>query len=306
MSTVLITGGSGLLGKHLAKLLADKGYTVNLLSRDNKKPTADYTHVYLWDVNKGIIDDTAFTNCDYIVHLAGAGIADKGWTKERKQEIIDSRVKSSDLLYTRLKLVPNKVKAVVSASATGYYGATTQPTPFSETDAPGNDFLGQCCVAWENSVNQIKALGIRTVKVRTGVVLSTHGGAMEKIAGLAKFGPVAAVGTGHQAMPWIHIDDICGIYIKAIEDESMSGPYNATSPAKDDNKDFTKALGHQIHRPMSPLPVPLFAIRLMYGEMSVTVLEGSYVTTDKIEQTGYVFQFPELTTAISDLYVRRI
>jgi uncharacterized protein (TIGR01777 family) len=306
MSTVLITGGSGLLGKRLATILADKGYTANLLSRDNKKPIADYNNVYLWDVTKAVIDDAAFTNCDYIIHLAGAGIADKGWTKERKQEIIDSRVKSSNLLYTRLKLVPNKVKAVISASATGYYGATTQPTPFNETDAPANDFLGQCCVAWENSVNQIKALGVRTVIIRTGVVLSTHGGAMEKIASLAKFGPVAAVGSGKQAMPWIHIDDICNIYIKALEDENMSGPYNATSPAKDDNNAFTKALGYQIHRPMLPLPVPPFAIRMMYGEMSVTVLEGSHVTTDKIEETGFVFQFPELTTAIRDLYVRRI
>lgn len=306
MPNVLITGGSGLVGKHLAQLLADKGYTVSLLSRDNKKPSPAFSHVYLWDVDKGTMDDEALTNCDYIIHLAGAGIADKGWTKERKQEIIDSRVKSSDLLYAKLKYSPNKVKAVVSASAVGYYGAVTRTKPFTETDSPGNDFLGECCVAWERSVNQISSLNIRTVNIRIGVVMSTLGGALEKIAALAKFGPVAAVGTGKQAMPWIHIDDLCNIFIKAVEDDSMTGPYNASAPAKDNSNSFTKALGNQIHRPMLPIPAPSFAIRLAYGEMSVTVLEGTHVTTDKIESTGFKFQHPEITEALRDLYRRRI
>ncbi|UPT67713.1 MAG: NAD-dependent epimerase/dehydratase family protein [Sphingobacteriales bacterium JAD_PAG50586_3] len=185
MPNVLITGGSGLLGKRLATLLTNKGYTLSLLSREIKKPNSAYSAVYLWDVEKGTMDDEALTNCDYIIHLAGAGIADKGWTKERKREIIESRVKSSELLYNRLKYVPNKVKAVVSASATGFYGAVTQDEPFSETDAPGNDFLGQCCIAWENAVNQIKNLNIRTANIRTGVVLSTEGGALKKIADLS-------------------------------------------------------------------------------------------------------------------------
>jgi hypothetical protein len=136
--------------------------------------------------------------------------------------------------------------------------------------------------------------------------MSTLGGALEKIAALAKFGPVAAVGTGKQAMPWIHIDDLCNIFIKAVEDDNMAGPYNASAPAKDDSNSFTKALGHQIHRPMLPIPAPAFAIRLAYGEMSVTVLEGSHVTTDKIESTGFKFQHPELTEALRDLYRRRI
>lgn len=306
MPNILITGGSGLLGKRIATLLADKGHTVSLLSRNIKKPCGAYTSVYLWDIEKGTMDDAAIANNDYIIHLAGAGIADKGWTAERKREIIDSRVKSSELIYHRLKYVPNKVKAVVSASATGYYGAVTQAEPFSETDAPGNDFLGQCCIAWENAINQIKALNIRTVNIRTGIALSTHGGALKKIADLAKVGPVAAVGTGKQAFPWIHIDDICNIYIKAVEDDTMSGPYNATAPAKDTSNSFTKALGHQIHRPMMPIPVPPFAIRLMYGEMSQTVLEGSHVKVDKLLATGFHFKFPELTTALRDLYVRRI
>jgi uncharacterized protein (TIGR01777 family) len=306
MPNVLITGGSGLVGKRLASLLADKGYTVNLLSRDIKKPTPDYTKVYLWDVEKATMDEEALTNCDYIVHLAGAGIADKGWTVDRKREIIDSRVKSSNLLYNKLKYTPNKVKAVIASSATGYYGAVTRNEPFSETSGPGSDFLAETCIEWENAVNQINSLNIRTVAIRTGIVLSTHGGALEKIAGLAKFGPVAAVGTGKQAMPWIHIDDLCYIYIKAIDDVSMHGAYNAASPAKDNSNSFTKALGKQIHRPMLPIPAPAFAIRIAYGEMSVTVLEGSHVTTDKIEATGFKFHCPELTAALRDLYRRRI
>jgi uncharacterized protein (TIGR01777 family) len=306
MPNVLITGGSGLLGKRLATLLADKGYTLSLLSRDVKKPCEAYSAVYLWDVDKGTIDDAAIANCDYIIHLAGAGIADKGWTADRKREIIESRVKSSELIFNRLKYVPNKIKAVVSASAVGYYGMVTQEQPFSETDAPGNDFLGQCCVAWENAVNQIKSLNVRTVNVRIGIALSTHGGALQKIANLAKFGPVAAVGTGKQAMPWIHIDDLCNVFIKAIEDDNMSGPYNAAAPAQDTSNSFTKALGQQIHRPMLPIPAPAFAIRLAYGEMSQTVLEGTPINVDKLLATGFQFKHPELTTALRDLYVRRI
>lgn len=306
MATILITGGTGLVGTRLAQLLSDKGYTVNLLSRSVADIKPPYTKAFYWDVEKQIMDEAALANCDYIIHLAGAGIADKPWTAERKKEIIDSRVESSNLLHTQLKYKPNTVKAVIAASATGYYGAITTDKEFKETDPAANDFLGQCCLAWEESVKNIKALGVRTVNVRTGVVLSTKGGALEKIAGLAKFGPVAAVGTGKQAMPWIHIDDLCNIYIKAIEDETMHGPYNATAPAKDDSISFTKALGKQIHRPMLPFPAPAFAIRLMYGEMSVTVLEGSHVDVSKIQAAGYLFKFTDVEAAIKDLYERGI
>jgi uncharacterized protein (TIGR01777 family) len=306
MATILITGGTGLVGTRLAKLLSDKGYTVNLLSRSVGDVKPPYNKAFYWDIEKQEMDEAALANCDYIIHLAGAGIADKPWTKERKKEIIDSRVESSNLLHSQLKYKPNSVKAVIAASATGYYGAITTDKLFKETDPAANDFLGQCCLAWEESVKNINALGIRTVNVRTGVVLSTKGGALEKIAGLAKFGPVAAVGSGKQAMPWIHIDDICDIYIKAIEDETMQGPYNAIAPAKDDSISFTKALGKQIHRPMLPIPAPAFAIRLLYGEMSVTVLEGSHVDVSKIQAVGYLFKFTDVQAAIKDLYERGI
>lgn len=303
MATVLIAGGSGLVGKRLATLLVEQGYTVHLLSRTGKV-VAPYKKAFAWDIDKSIFDDEALTVCDAIINLAGEGIADKPWTSERKRAIVDSRVKSTQLLFERVKRIPNKVKTYVSASATGYYGAISATKEFSETDTPASDFLGVCCKQWEDAAMQMQTLGIRTSCIRTGVVLSTQGGAMAKIAGLAKFGPAAAVGTGKQAMPWIHIDDICGIFIKALEDNSIHGAYNGVAPAHDDNMAFTHAIAKQIHRPVLPFPAPAFAIRLMYGEMSVVVLEGSFVSPQKVIDAGYKFKFTQLPQAIADLYSR--
>jgi len=294
------------LGHRLSTLLAAKGHTVNLLSRTNK-PVQPYSHVFVWDVEAQTMDDAALTNCDYIIHLAGSGIADKPWTIARKKDIIDSRVNSANLLYNKLKNVPNTVKGVVSASAIGYYGMVTIPgKEFVETDPAGDDFLGQCCLLWEDAVKQIESLTIRTVQVRIGIVLSTQGGALQKIAGLAKFGPAAAVGTGKQAMPWVHIDDLCNIFIKAIEEDKMHGAYNATAPANDDSTTFTQAVAKQIHRPMLPFPAPAFAIRLMYGEMSQVVLEGTHASPKKIMDAGFQFQYTNLAEALKDLYDKNI
>ncbi len=306
MSTILITGGTGLLGHRLSTLLAAKGHKVNLFSRTSK-PAQPYSHVFVWDVEAQTMDEAALNGCDYIIHLAGSGIADKPWTEARKKDIVDSRVNSSNLLFNTLKNVPNAVKGVVSASAIGYYGMVTIPgREFVETDNAGTDFLGQCCLLWENAIKQMETLPARAVRIRIGIVLSTQGGALQKIAGLAKFGPAAAVGSGEQAMPWVHIDDLCNIFIKAIEDETMSGPYNAAAPAKDDSTSFTKAVAKQIHRPMLPFPAPSFAIRLMYGEMSQVVLEGTHASPRKILDEGFQFQYTNLAEALRDLYEKEI
>lgn len=306
MSTILITGGTGLLGLNMAKLLAAKGHTVNLLSRSNKA-VQPYSKVFVWDVEAGMMDEEALKECDYIINLAGEGIADGAWTAERKRRIVDSRVKSANLLYAKLKSTPNTVKAFISASAIGYYGMVTIPGKvFVETDPAGEDFLAQCCIAWENAAHQMESLNIRTVRVRIGVVMSTKDAALAKITGLAKFGPVAAVGTGKQAMPWIHLDDVCNIFIHAMEHEDMHGPYNAVAPAHDDNISFTKAIGKQIHRPMLPFPVPAFGIRLMYGEMAVVVLEGTEVSPQKVINAGFQFQHTDLGETLKDLYDRGI
>lgn len=305
MTTVLITGGTGLLGHRLATLLVEKGYTVNLLSR-NKEVPQPYTNCFLWDVDKGVIDESALQNCDYIIHLAGAAVVDNDWTAQRKQEIIDSRVKSVNLLFEKLKYVPNKVKAFLSASAVGYYGMVTQTKPFVETDKPADDFLGECCVLWEKGVHQMETLNIREVMVRIGIVLSSVGGALDKVASLAKFAPVAAIGTGKQAMPWIHIDDLCNIFIKALEDDKMSGPYNAAAPAFDDNTSFSKAVAKQINRPMLPFPAPAFAIRLMYGERADVLLQGSPVSSQKVIDAGFSFAYTNLAEALKDVYQRGV
>lgn len=305
MATVLITGGTGLLGHRLATLLVKKGYTVNLLSRYKGVPQP-YTNSFLWDVDKGEVDESAVQNCDYIIHLAGAAVVDKDWTAQRKQEIIDSRVKSANLLFDKLKYLPNKVKAFVSASAVGYYGMVSQTKQFVETDPPADDFLGECCVLWEEGAKQMQALSIREVRVRIGIVLSSVGGALDKVVSLAKFAPVAAIGTGKQAMPWIHIDDLCNIFIKALEDEKMNGPYNAAAPALDNNTSFSKAVAKQINRPMLPFPAPAFAIRLMYGQRADVLLEGSPVSPQKIIDAGFQFQHTHLAEALKDVYERRV
>lgn len=305
MSTILITGGTGLLGHRLATLLVNKGYTVNLLSRHNAAP-APYNKVFLWDVDRKVLDEDAFKQCDYIIHLAGAPVIDKHWSNEYKQELVDSRVNSANLLFDKLKYVPNTVKAFISASAVGYYGMVTRPNAFTESDGPGNDFLSTICVLWEDAAKQLESLNIRTVRIRIGIVLSSLGGALEKVVSMAKFAPVAAVGTGKQAMPWIHIDDLCNIFIKAIEDDTMRGAYNAAAPAFDDNTSFSKAVAAQINRPMLPFPAPAFAIRLMYGERADALLEGSAIAAQKIQDAGFQFAHTNLGEALKDVYEKGV
>lgn len=305
MRTVLITGGTGLIGHRLATLLVGKGYTVNLLSRKKELPQP-YNQCFLWDVDKGMLDEAALKNCDYIIHLAGEAVVDEHWSEKRKQQIIDSRVKSANLLFENLKRIPNTVKAFISASAVGYYGSVTQSKPFEESDPPATDYLGNVCVLWEDAARQMETLNIRVVRVRTGIVLSSKGGALEKVVSMAKFASVAAVGTGKQIVPWVHIDDLCNIYIKALEDENMHGAYNAAAPAIDDNTAFSKAVAGQIKKSMLPFPAPGFTIRLLYGERADALLEGSPISSQKVQDAGFTFQHPELKEALRDVYSKRI
>ena len=226
--TVLITGGTGDIGHRLTQLLLQQGYKVAYLSRSNKS-IPDVT-VYQWDIKKGHIDPQAITTADHIIHLAGAGIADERWTDQRKDEILKSRTQSTELLAQALTKNKHHVKSFIGASAIGYYGADTGDRPMTETSVGGTDFMAQVVRAWERSEEQVAALGIRTVKLRTGVALTMTGGALPKLAQPVKLGAGAPIGSGQQYISWIHLDDLCRMYVQALNRRVVAGSIQCRCP----------------------------------------------------------------------------
>jgi uncharacterized protein (TIGR01777 family) len=299
MEKVVISGGTGLIGKYLSRKLQDKGYTVAHLSRMEKQDPA--IHTYYWDVSGSKIEKEAIETADYVIHLAGAGIGEKRWTTKRRKVIQESRIKSAQLIFDQAKMSNKHLKAFISASAIGYYGANTADHIFKETDQPANDFLGETCRLWEKGADRFQELGIRTVKIRTGVVLTRQGGVLAKLLAPVKMGIGSAIGTGSQYMPWIHIEDLCNIYIRAIEDKAMSGDYNAVAPIYKTNKEFLTTLAAFLHKPFWFPHIPSFMMRILYGEMANMLLTGSRVSSDKIISQGFTFSFPDLESALKDL-----
>jgi uncharacterized protein len=297
-ASVLITGGSGLIGRYLTNALLARGYHVSHLSRKTGDPGR--VRVFKWDPGKNIIDPSALDGTDYIIHLAGANIGEKRWTKKRKDEIRASRVDSARLLFKTYLENGGRLKAYISASATGYYGSLTSDRIFIEADDPAADFLGTTCRLWEESAGQFEKEGVRTVRIRTAVVLEKNDSALSKLMFPAKFGFLIQTGSGNQYMPWIGIKDLCSIYIKAIEDSEMKGAYNAVSPQHVTHKDFMNSLSLVMNRPLIPFPVPDFVLRAVLGEMADIVIKGSRVSSEKIKDSGYRFQFGNLTDALMD------
>jgi uncharacterized protein (TIGR01777 family) len=314
MKTVLITGGTGLVGKALIRALLEKGYGVIVMGRgpfdhsDNNRDmvTKDVNGLDFakWNVEKQEIDATAIAKADYIVHLAGAGVADKRWTTKRKKEIVDSRVKSGELLVNSLTTIPNKVKAVVSASAIGWYGADgiNPGRKFVESDEAANDFLGQTCKQWEESIEPVAALGKRLVKLRIGIVLSTEGGALKEFMRPLKFGVASVLGSGKQIISWIHIDDLVNIFITSIQREDINGVYNAVAPSPVSNKELILTLAKARNKFYIPVPVPSFVLKLMLGEMSIEILKSAAVSSAKAEKAGFTFQYGDIKSAMKSFF----
>jgi uncharacterized protein len=299
METVLICGGTGLVGRHLSQRLIEKGYRVAFLSR-RRIQDPDIQN-YFWNPDQNEIEETAIETADYIIHLAGANIGGKRWSLKRRQLILDSRVKTGMLIFKSVKTNKHKPKAFISASAIGYYGAITSDHVFQETDPNSNDFLGEVCRQWEQIADSFKDLGIRTVKIRTGIVLAKEEGALAKMIVTVKSGIGSAIGNGQQYLPWIHIDDLCNIYIKAIEDMQMKGAYNAVAPDSRTNSDFTKTLASVLKKPFWFPNVPAIVMKIIFGRMSELLLKGSRVSSDKIQAAGYSYLFPDLESALTDL-----
>jgi uncharacterized protein (TIGR01777 family) len=299
MATVLITGGTGLIGRHLSHLLKEKGYTVGILSRSGKQQP-DFLGYY-WDIDKQIIDPKAILSADFIIHLAGENIGEKRWTEERKKEIINSRILPTQLLFDAVSKSTHKPQAFISASAIGYYGAVTSEHIFTEQDSAANDFLGNTCRQWESEADKFEELGLRTVKIRTGMVLSPTGGVLAKMKLPLKMGLGTLFGTGAQYMPWIHIDDLCRIYLKAIEDVSMTGAFNAVAPESVSNRQFMQTLALAMHKEIRLHRIPAPVLKMALGSMSEILLEGSRVSAEKLISSGYDFYYPTLQQTLTDL-----
>lgn len=296
---VLITGGTGFIGKNLTSLLIENGFSVSILSRNFKQNSSNVSYLK-WDIASHFIEDDAVLKADYIIHLAGEGIADERWTAKRKEAIVQSREKSIQLIYDVLKKNNKKLEAFVSASGVGIYGAINGSEICTETTPAVNDFLGTTCQKWEAAADSILSLSIRTVKIRTGLVLGKEEGFLKKLSPIFKMKLGSALGSGKQYMPWVHIDDLCAIYLEAINNIEMKGAYNAAINDNTNNEIFSKTLckvyGYSLWLPN----VPAFLIKIALGEMAQILLTGRRVSSDKIEKLGFQFRFKNLQNALLD------
>ncbi|MFZ6001908.1 MAG: TIGR01777 family oxidoreductase [Bacteroidota bacterium] len=295
---VLITGASGLIGQQLTDLLLQKRYQVIHLGRRARQHPVT---CFAWDVKKGSFDLNALDGVTSIIHLAGAGIADERWTPERKKEILESRTLSTRLLFDTLNTSRHQVKNVIAASAIGYYGFEDNSRIFTEDDSAGNDFLAGVVKAWEREIDQIAKLAIRVAKVRIGIVLSNEGGALTEMARPVRWFVGSPLASGKQMLSWIHIDDLCQMFLFLLENENHAGAFNAVAPEPEDNATFTKKIAAALNRPMFLPNVPAFVLKMIVGEMADLVINGSTVSCAKIQSAGFQFKFPSLQPALNDL-----
>lgn len=305
MPTVIITGGTGFTGRHLAQMLAHKGFRVIIFSRRISARASENIQFARWDIEKGIIDEAALSAADYIIHLAGAAVMEKTWKKSYKKQIIDSRVKSSELLVDALHKIPNKVKAIISASATGWYPASSENDTgkgFMETNEPADTFLAQVCRQWEASIKPVTALNKRLCIVRIGVVLGKNGGALKEFLKPLKFRMCAYMGNGRQTQSWIGLNDLCRIFLFLMENQQAEGVFNAVAPGPVTNKTLVKKLAKKLlKRFYLTLPVPAFVLNLFLGERSIEILRSTNVSSEKIEQAGFKFETPDLESFLETL-----
>ncbi len=303
MKKVLITGASGLVGTRLTELLLKKGYKVNTLGRQTAdlRPQKNAVNQFAWDMDKGTLDTKAFEGVTAIIHLAGAGVAEKRWSDDRKKEIIDSRVKSAKLIFDFIKKNKHEVKIFISASAVGYYGDCGDELITEERKA-GVGFLAEVCKQWEQSARQFSKLGIREVRCRIGIVLATSGGALPELTRTIPLGVASYFSKDNLYYPSIHIDDVCGIMIHALENENVNGAYNTTAPRPLPMKDLMREILHAKESKAILVPTPPFAIKLAMGEMSEILLSSQRCSADKIAATGFRYKFADIHLALQNIY----
>jgi len=306
MPLVLISGGTGLIGSRLVNHLSERDYDIVILTRQKNKtsdnPKISYSY---WNVEKEIIDASTVQKADHVIHLAGAGVMDKKWTEGYRKKILESRTKSAELIIKCLKENPS-LKSFVSASAIGWYGPDRKPLQrkdgFIETDLVVQDFLGETCLLWEASVEPVLPLGVRLVKLRTGIVLSNKGGAFKEYKTPLNFGVAPILGKGKQIVSWVHIDDLCRMYCEAIENKYLHGSYNAVAPEPVSQKNLMLTLAEKLrHKFFISIYVPAFIIKIIFGKRSIEILKSATVSNKKIKATGFTFLYPTIEAAIDEL-----
>ncbi len=295
--TIAITGASGFIGRRLMKKLAGGNHAIRVLSRHAGTNLPPGVQLYVWDAMKGQPPEESLEGVDAVVHLAGEPIAQR-WTDEVKKKILDSRTTGTRHLVQALSTLRQRPAVLVCGSAIGYYGSRGEEV-LTESSAPGTGFMAEVCVAWEREADLTESLGIRLVKLRTGVVLGTNGGALAKMLPPFKAGMGGKMGHGDQWMSWIHLDDLVGIVQHAI-DNPMRGPVNGTAPNPVVNAGFTKALGHALSRP-AVVPMPAFSLKFMFGEMAEVMLASQRVMPTAVQAAGYQFRYPELEPALANI-----
>lgn len=302
-----------MIGTRLTQLLTGKGYEVIILSRSpvvgrqslaagRESEQVTYAN---WDIVHQTINKEAIAKADHIIHLAGAGVADKRWSANRKEEIINSRTQSGSLIVKALQGIPNHIESVISSSAIGWYGADTavsEKKGFREDAGADTGFLGETCRLWEESIEPVTQSGKRLVKLRTGIVLSNEGGAFVEFKKPLKAGVAAILGSGRQVISWIHVDDLCRMFMYAIENKEMNGAYNAVAPCPVTNKQLILALAEKMRGNFYiPVHAPSFVLKIMLGEMSIEVLKSATVSPAKIQAAGFDFSYPQISDALEQL-----
>lgn len=305
VKTVIVTGGTGSVGKVLVPMLIERDFNVIIFTRSEKRESLHPNCTYVsWDPAVSGFDTESIQKADAIINLAGAGIADKRWTKKRKNEILQSRVDSAETIVKAIQKTDNKVQTIISASAVGYYGTDDTGRIFSEEDPPGDDFLAGVCTAWEQSIRPVDSLNKRLVILRTGIVLDSQSGMHKELSMPLKFRVAAIPGTGLQMMSWIHIDDLCRMYVYALENDRVAGTYNACAPAPVTLRKIITGMGEQRYgNRFLRLRIPPILLQLALGQMADdALLKGSIVSSDKILAASFSFNFPEINTALKNLH----
>lgn len=298
---VLVTGATGLIGQELVKVLLDKGHSVNYLTTSLDKQVAKPNcYGFYWNIKAMTIDENCLINVDVIIHLAGASIA-KRWTNSYKQEIIESRIQSANLLYNTLKSNPHQVKQFISASAIGIYPESEIISYDETTTENDSGFLADVVKKWEEGADLFKQINIRVTKIRTGVVLAANGGALPEMAKPIKYGLGASMGNGRQMQSWIHIDDLVQLYLFVLENQ-LEGIYNAVSPNPVSNAELTTTIAKTLHRPLFLPNIPKFIMNLILGEMAVLLFSSKNCSAKKISKHGFQFKYPTIGAAIEAIY----
>lgn len=294
---IVVTGATGYIGTRLCKQLQKLGFEVIGLTRNRAKAKK---HLAYWDYQNQEIDSGVLENIDVLIHLAGAGVGEKRWTTSRKQEIIASRVESIAFLYQEFEKKSHWPQHIISASGINYYGPASMEKIYEEADAAGNDFLAQVTVAWEKAVFETPE-STKVAALRTAVVFGKNSVALEKMAQPIRYFVGAFLGSGLQPVPWVHIDDVVQAYVHVLQ-KQLSGAYNLVAPKMVNNKTLTKAIGAALHRPIFPLPVPVFLLNFMLGEMAEIVTTGTAATPNKLVASGFQFQYSEVQNALANSF----